>query len=228
MEFHGSDPSRSCHPSHSCGSAGPPTLWAQLENQTLHPAPPRPGWSRCTTVGTLPATGLLRSASGLPTYARKGGCRELSRTSGSPRGSSVTGMIQHVYPEWDKEAGPLYSHTKSCSGFIVCRLCWKGCVILGKGVSSVQLGQFLGQPLPSPFPPPSPLPLCLFFEGRAHLQRMEIPRPGVQSELQPPAYIAATATRDLKPSVLGELSRHDHGHCRLSVSGLPNKMPQTE
>ena len=37
---------------------------------------------------------------------------------------------------------------------------------------------------------------CFCFSG-PHLQHMEVPRPGVQSELQPPASTPATATPDL-------------------------------
>ena len=36
-----------------------------------------------------------------------------------------------------------------------------------------------------------------FFWGGAHLQHMEVPRLGVESELQLPAYTTATATQDL-------------------------------
>ena len=38
--------------------------------------------------------------------------------------------------------------------------------------------------------------LCICFLG-PHLRHMDIPRPGVESELQLPAYTTATATRDL-------------------------------
>ena len=40
------------------------------------------------------------------------------------------------------------------------------------------------------------LSLSLFFLG-PHVRHMEVPRLGVESELQMPAYATATATRDL-------------------------------
>ena len=44
-----------------------------------------------------------------------------------------------------------------------------------------------------------------FFIFESHLQHMEVPRPGVESELQLPAYTTAMATPD--PSHMGKL-RH--------------------
>ena len=41
----------------------------------------------------------------------------------------------------------------------------------------------------------------LFFFLRSHLRHMEVPRLGVESELQLPAYTIATATQNLSCSV---------------------------
>ena len=59
-----------------------------------------------------------------------------------------------------------------------------------------------------------PWPGNFFFcgEGGALLQHMEVPRLGVESELQLPAYTTATATPD--PSHLCNL-RHNSRPCRI-------------
>ena len=45
-----------------------------------------------------------------------------------------------------------------------------------------------------------------------HLRHMEVPRIGVESELQLPAYAPATATQDAQPTKQGqELNLHPHG-----------------
>ena len=53
----------------------------------------------------------------------------------------------------------------------------------------------------------------IFFLG-PHMQHMEVPRPGVQSELQLPAYTTATASPD--PSHIWDLHRSSQQHHILS------------
>ena len=59
-----------------------------------------------------------------------------------------------------------------------------------------QLLSILGHPFPSPGEIPLSILLVFVFLG-LHLWHMEVPRLGVESELQLPAYTAATATPDL-------------------------------
>ena len=53
------------------------------------------------------------------------------------------------------------------------------------------------------------LGFCFVFSGQ-HLRHVEVPRLGVESELQLPAYTTATATRD--PSLICDLHRSSQQH----------------
>ena len=56
--------------------------------------------------------------------------------------------------------------------------------------------------------------MCLFLEP--HLQHMELPRPGIESELQWPAYATATAM-----PVLSHICKL---HCSLWPHQIPNPL----
>ena len=64
--------------------------------------------------------------------------------------------------------------------------------------------------------------VCLFCFLGPHLQHMEVPRVGVESEPQQPAYVIATATRD--PSLICNL-HHSSQQCRILNPLRPGMEP---
>ena len=69
---------------------------------------------------------------------------------------------------------------------------------------------------------PRNLNFILFFDFLGpHLRYMEVPRLGVESELQLPAYTTATATRD--PSCICNLY-HSSRQCRMDSSQVPDPL----
>ena len=68
--------------------------------------------------------------------------------------------------------------------------------------------------------------VCLFCFLGPHLQHMEVPRVGVESEPQQPAYVIATATRD--PSLICNLHHTAHSNAgSLTQRARPGIKPTT-